>query len=176
MKPAGRFLAAFALALIAACDAATAPAEGAIAVEIASLERDLEMQSPVLVLRETHGHRELPIWIGEPEARSIAMALHGIEPVRPNAHDLSQALLDGSGGRVLRVVVNDLRDGIFYAQIVVATDAGTHEIDARPSDAVALAVRTGAPIEVHVSVLERAAKTPGLDAPRDDRQVPSRSL
>ena len=147
-----------------------------IPVEIASLELDAETRSPVLLLREIDGDRELPIWIGEFEAQSIAMEIHGIEPVRPNPHDMAREIVARSGGRVDRVVVNDLRDGVFYARIVVVSESGAQDIDARPSDAIALAVRAGAPIQVRASVFERAGRTRGFDSPPTDRQVPSRSL
>ena len=160
-----------------ACGAPGAGSNGtAIPVEIASLELDEETRSPILLLRETGGDRELPIWIGEFEAHSIAMQIRGIEPVRPNPHDMARELVARSGGRVERVIVNDLRDGVFYARVVLVTSEGTQEIDARPSDAIALAVRTGAKVFVEASVFERAGQTRGLDAPPSDRQVPSRTL
>ena len=150
--------------------------DSAVPVEIAGLELDEGTRSPILLLRETGGERELPIWIGEFEAHSIAVQLRGIEPMRPNPHDMARELVARSGGRVERVIVNDLRDGVFYARVIVATESGTHEIDARPSDAIALAVRTGAGVFVEASVFERAGRTPGFDAPPGDRQVPSRTL
>ncbi len=168
---------ALALGLALACGAPGGdPTLQGIPVEIAGIELDAETQSPVLRLREIGGQRELPIWIGEYEARSIAMEIQGIEPVRPNPHDMAREIVARSGGHVERVVVNDLRDGVFYARIIVVSESGAHDIDARPSDAIALAVRAGAPIQVHPSVFERAGRTPARDSPLDDRQVPSRSL
>lgn len=147
-----------------------------VAAEVATLERDLETNAPIVVLRETSGGREISIWIGEAEARSIALAIHGIPSERPNTHDLAAALLSAAGGEVVHVVVTALRDDVFLAEIVIATDGGTKRVDARSSDAIALALRNRVPIRVHRSVFAEVGEQPVFDVAPGDRQVPARSL
>ncbi len=110
----------------------------------------------VVLLKETAGDRYLPIWIGEFEAHAIAMELQGVDAPRPLPYDLMRALLTELGGNVERVVVSDLSMDVFYARIVVAIGGRTIELDSRPSDAIALAVRSGSPIFVEEAVMERA--------------------
>lgn len=118
----------------------------------------------VVLLKETVGDRYLPIWIGEFEAHAIAMELQGVEAPRPLPYDLMRALLAELNGVVQRVVVSDLSMDVFYARIVVAIAGQTIDLDSRPSDAIALAVRSGAPIFVEDSVMERA----GVNLDDDD--------
>ncbi len=164
------------LASCLACGAVATSPEGSVGVEVAALERDAATNTPVLVLRESAGGRELSIWIGEAEARSIAMEIHGVRSPRPNSHDLARSLVIAGGGRVDYVVVHDLRDGIFLAQVVVATEAGQRRVDARPSDAIALALRSRAPIRIVPSVFVAAGDEPVFEVAPKDRQVPARSL
>lgn len=102
----------------------------------------------VVVLKDPESEKLLPIWIGAAEARAIQIELEGARPGRPMSHDLMLALIEALRGRVIRVVVNDLLDATFYATIDVDTPTGTRHIDARPSDAIALAVRAKCPIFV----------------------------
>ncbi len=102
----------------------------------------------VVVLKDPDSERLLPIWIGPAEARAIQIELEGARPGRPMSHDLMLALVEALRGRVARVVVNDLLDATFYATIDIDTPTGTRHIDARPSDAIALAVRAKCPIFV----------------------------
>jgi len=102
----------------------------------------------VVVLKDPDSEKLLPIWIGPMEARAIQIELEGARPGRPMSHDLMLALIEALRGRVVRVVVNDLLDATFYATIDVDTPTGTRHIDARPSDAIALAVRAKCPIFV----------------------------
>lgn len=111
----------------------------------------------VVLLKETTGDRYLPIWIGEFEAHAIAMELQGVEAPRPLPYDLMRALLSELGATVERVVISDLSMDVFYARVVVAIGGRTVELDSRPSDAIALAVRSGSPIFVEDSVMERAS-------------------
>ncbi|MFP5343454.1 MAG: bifunctional nuclease family protein [Candidatus Limnocylindria bacterium] len=111
----------------------------------------------MVILKETDRDRYLPIWIGPWEASAIAMRLQGLSPERPLTHDLFASTLDAVGGRVERVVISDLADETFHAMLVVMRDGERHEIDARPSDALALAVRVGARIFASPTVLEAAA-------------------
>lgn len=116
-----------------------------------------------LILREIHGQRRLPIMIGQFEAHSIALEMQGIKPPRPLTHDLLKNVIDSLGGDVRDVVINELKDGTFYARINI----DSQEIDSRPSDAIALAVRLGVPIYVSEEVLEEA----GI-LPEDLTQIP----
>ncbi|EFO81102.1 protein of unknown function DUF151 [Oscillochloris trichoides DG-6] len=127
-----------------------------IRVVVDSIRVSLLTQNRVVVLRETDSTRYLPIWIGPFEAEAIAMAIQGHEPVRPLTHDLLKSLIGDLGGQISHIFVNDIRDSTFYARIVIEQDGRTIEVDARPSDAVALAVRTEAPIYVENHVIEQA--------------------
>lgn len=99
----------------------------------------------------------LPIWIGDQEATSILVAIEGVQMPRPLAHDLMRAVIDALGARVERVEITSIEDGTFYAvAYLLAADGESHVVDARPSDAIALASRNGAPIHVADAVLEQA--------------------
>jgi bifunctional DNase/RNase len=117
----------------------------------------------VVILREADRERYLPIWIGSWEAQSIAMKLQGIEAERPLTHDLLASILEDLGVSVRRIVVSDLADETYRARIVLASGGDDHEIDARPSDAIALAVRVAAPIFATEAVLDRASVIPEAD-------------
>jgi bifunctional DNase/RNase len=114
----------------------------------------------VVILREANSERYLPIWIGSWEAQSIAMRLQGVEAERPLTHDLLATVLDDLSVSVRQVVVSDLSDETFRARIVLVQGGSDHEIDARPSDAIALAVRVSAPIFATEAVLDRAGVIP----------------
>lgn len=113
----------------------------------------------VVVLREKEGKRMLVIAIGIAEATAIALSLEGIKPVRPLTHDLMATIIQRQQNKLQRVVIHDLRDDTYIGQIDLETERGVMEIDSRPSDAIALAVRTKAPIYVTESVLDAAAIT-----------------
>ncbi len=117
----------------------------------------------VVILREADAERYLPIWIGSWEAQSIAMKLQGVEAERPLTHDLLASMLSELGVSVLRILVSDLADETYRARIVLLQDGSDLEIDARPSDAIALAVRVGAPIFATEAVLDRAGVIPEAD-------------
>lgn len=125
-------------------------------MKIFGLAVDEKAQSPVLVLKDESRDLALPIWIGPVEAMAISLALNSVETPRPMTHDLLGRLISALGGTLLAVEVVALREGTFYAEIVVATPAGEKRVDARPSDAIALAARAGAPIRVAESVLAEA--------------------
>jgi bifunctional DNase/RNase len=107
-----------------------------------------------LILKEAHGPRRLTIVIGVPEAQAIANELEGIMPQRPMTHDLLRKVIEGLGGHMQEVVITNLIDGTYYATLVF--DYSGLEVDARPSDAIALAVRMGVPIYVEESILDEA--------------------
>ncbi len=109
-----------------------------------------------LVLGEVEGNRRLPIIIGAFEAQAIALELENIQPPRPMTHDLLRDLFETVGAEILDVVIDELREGTFYAKIRFVHTGDESQLDARPSDAVAVAVRVGAPIYVAPSVLEEA--------------------
>jgi bifunctional DNase/RNase len=113
-----------------------------------------------ILLKEMEGSRRLPIIIGAFEAQAIALEMEGIKPPRPLTHDLLKQLVENLGASVIEIVVNELKENTFYAKIVLEISGLTNEIDARPSDAIALAVRTYAPIFVNESVMEAAAFVP----------------
>jgi uncharacterized protein len=164
---------ALSLALLCsvACSRAPAGEPGAVAVRVVGLVMDETADSPVVILEEVDGERRLPIWIGLPEAQSIAAGLDDEEALRPNSHDLSKRLIEGMGGKVERVVVTALRDGVYFARIDVERDGRTVEIDARPSDAIAIALRLAAPLFVHEALFE----TTGFDVGPSGREVRARA-
>ncbi|MEF3273594.1 MAG: bifunctional nuclease family protein [Chloroflexus sp.] len=127
-----------------------------IRVVVDSIRVSLLTQSRVVVLRETEGNRYLPIWIGQFEADAIAMAIQGHEPQRPMTHDLLKAAIGELDGLVRHIYINDIRDNTFFARILIDQAGRTVELDARPSDAIALAERVQAPIFVAEHVLEQA--------------------
>lgn len=113
-----------------------------------------------LLLKESFGVRRLPIIIGSFEAQSIALEIEGIKPPRPLTHDLMKNLVDDLGGSVVEVYIDELRDNTFYAKIILEVSTMTNTIDARPSDAIALAVRTGTQIFVSEEVMRSASFVP----------------
>ncbi|HDL49887.1 MAG TPA: bifunctional nuclease family protein [Actinobacteria bacterium] len=125
-------------------------------VELIGVRLQLPTNQPVVLLREATGTRFLPIWIGAVEATAIAYAVEGLVPQRPLTHDLLKSVADALGGTVARVVVTELRDAVFYADLVLDRDGEEVHISARPSDAIALAARTGAPIFASAEVIDDA--------------------
>ena len=109
-----------------------------------------------LILKEVNGNRRLPIIIGAFEAQSIALEMEGIKPPRPLTHDLMKNILESVGADLAEINISELRDGTFYAKLIL----DSQEIDARPSDAIALAVRFGVPIFVADKVMDEAAFLP----------------
>lgn len=132
---------------------------GEIEMIVESVRVHMPTGRHVLVLREAERGRMLLIWVGPWEASAIAMKLQGMAPERPLTHDLFATVLSDLGTRLERIVISDLADETFHASLVLARPDDRHEVDARPSDAIALAVRTGAPIFATADVLDRAATT-----------------
>ncbi len=125
-----------------------------VEMELVGVRVDMPSNTPVLLLREQEGDRRLlSIMIGGPEAQAIAFALDGVETRRPMTHDLITMLIDELGARIDRIVISALRDDIFYADIVLESDDDTHVVSARPSDALAIAVRVGTPVYAEEAVL-----------------------
>jgi uncharacterized protein len=125
-------------------------------MSIKGLMLDPVSNSPIVVLKDEAEKFFLPIWVGIFEANAIALQLEKVSTPRPMTHDLLRNFISQLDARVSRVVINDLRDSTFFAQIRVITSDRTLEIDARPSDAIALALRVEAPIFVEQSVLDQA--------------------
>ena len=127
-----------------------------IEMTIDSIRVSLMNYQRVVILKETMTDRYLPIWIGPAEADAIAVKLQGVSVPRPLTHDLLSSVIDALGASVNSIVVSDLQNDTFYAKIILNIDGGQMEVDSRPSDALALAVRLEAPIYVEESVLDKA--------------------
>ncbi|MFP5255606.1 MAG: bifunctional nuclease family protein [Acidimicrobiia bacterium] len=137
-------------------------------MELVGIELERPPNIPCLVLREADGQgRILPIFIGGPEATAIAFALEQVETPRPMTHDLMKDLLEELGAQVERVVVTELREATFFAELVIRVGTEVHTVSARPSDAVALAVRTGATVYAEEGVLDAAGRSAGEDVPEE---------
>jgi uncharacterized protein len=118
---------------------------------------DMVGKQPIVLLKTADGNKFLPIWIGHPEAAAILMKLQGATTPRPMTHDLVTDMLSQLEVKVARIAVTELRDNTFYALITVIVDGAEIEVDSRPSDAIALAVRAGAPIYAADAVIEESA-------------------
>jgi uncharacterized protein len=127
-----------------------------IEMTIKGLMLDPVTTMPILILRDEHGQRMLPIWIGPNEAQAIASQIENDAPQRPMTHDLLRDVIHTLDGTVQKVVVCDLKDNTFYALIHLLVRGDPVTVDARPSDAIALALRTRAPIFVEESVIDNA--------------------
>lgn len=128
-----------------------------IEVDVANVAIDVKSKMPVIVLKEKEGEKTLPIWIGLFEAQSIALAMENIKPPRPLTHDLAKSLIEKLQGKVNRVVVNDLKNNTFYARILIQQNGEDIQVDSRPSDAIALALRLKIPIFIEEEVLSKVA-------------------
>lgn len=125
-------------------------------MSIESIRLSLMNYQRVVILREKDSDRYLPIWIGPAEADAIAVRLQDVSVARPLTHDLLRSMIEQLGGRVAYIVVNDLSNDTFFARIVLEVNGEAMEVDSRPSDAIALAVRVEAPIFAEDTVLDRA--------------------
>lgn len=125
-----------------------------VPMELIGVRVDMPSNTPVLLLREQDGDRRvLAIMIGGPEAQAIAFALDGVETRRPMTHDLITTVVEELGASLERVTISALRDDIFYADVVIQAHGDTHVVSARPSDAMAIAVRVGTPVYAEEAVL-----------------------
>ena len=127
-----------------------------IEMQVASIRMGLMSTQRVVILKEKNGDRHLPIWIGISEAESIMIGVQGGEMPRPLTHDLLRSVIECLGARVESIIVTALRNDTFYANINLVVDGKSKQIDARPSDAIALAVRVEVPIFVEDSVIDTA--------------------
>lgn len=126
-------------------------------MDIVGVRVELPSNQPIVLLRETGGTRYLPIWIGPNEATAIATALEGVNPPRPLTHDLMRSVIDAVGALATRVVITEMRDAVFYADLALDVSGEEVQVSSRPSDAIALAVRTGTPVFASPAVLDEAA-------------------
>jgi uncharacterized protein len=134
-----------------------------IEVTIDSIRVSLMSQHRVVILKDSESDRYLPIWIGACEADAITIELQGVEVARPFTHDLLKSSINQLGGKIKSVIINDLHNEVFYAQIILDVNGRRMEIDSRPSDALALAVRAKVPIYINETVMDKAAITPEED-------------
>jgi bifunctional DNase/RNase len=132
-------------------------------LQVVGVRVELPTNQPIVLLREVDGERYLPIWIGAVEATAIAFAQQGVVPPRPMTHDLLKDILDATGHPLSEVRITEMKDGIFYAVLVLG---GSIEVSARPSDSIALALRTGSRIVCSEDVLDEA----GLAVPEDQEE------
>jgi len=128
-----------------------------VEVDVVNVAIDMHSKMPVIVLKEKRGDKTLPIWIGLFEAQSIALAMENIKPPRPLTHDLAKSLIEKLKGKVDKVVINDLRHNTFYAKIFIRQNGEDIQVDSRPSDAIAIALRLKVPIFIEEEVLEKVA-------------------
>ncbi len=128
-----------------------------IELQLVGVRVELPTNQPIVLLKEKEGERYLPIWIGPVEATAIALGMQGIETQRPMTHDLMRDLLQGIGISVERIVITELREGTFYAEIQMSQNGDSVSVSSRPSDALALAVRMNLTIFADEAVIEEAS-------------------
>ncbi|MEO0142760.1 MAG: bifunctional nuclease family protein [candidate division WOR-3 bacterium] len=116
---------------------------------------DQQWHNYVVLLKEKYGERTLPIWIGDNEAIAIAVSLEGIKPPRPLTHDLLKTIIDAFQGKLLKIVISDLKEETYYAKIYLENNGKLFGIDARPSDSIALALRSNAAIYVNEEIMNK---------------------
>lgn len=146
-----------------------------VEVVIDSIRVSLISQQRIVILREVDADRYLPIWIGIYEAEAIALALQEVEVARPLTWDLIKNIFSIMDARILRVEVTSLHDDTYYGNIVVEVDGRKVDIDSRPSDAIALAVRAHVPILVARPILESVGVTPEEDMQENDSEISQQS-
>jgi hypothetical protein len=144
-----------------------------IEVVIDSIRVSLMSQHRVVVLKDISRERFLPIWIGPCEADAITVKLQDMPAPRPLTHDLLKSAIRELGGHIVHILISELRNEVYYARIVVEVAGDQIEIDSRPSDAIALAVRANCPIFVAESVMDKAAREPDEDIEKETTQGPA---
>jgi bifunctional DNase/RNase len=133
-------------------------------VEVVGVRVEMPSNSPIVLLREAGGERYLPIWIGAVEATAIAFAQQGVVPPRPLTHDLLKDVIEATGNTVREIRITEMRDNVFYATLALASGV---EVSARPSDSIALALRTGARIVCAEEILEES----GIAVPDEQEET-----
>lgn len=142
-----------------------------IEMKIKGLMVDPVTNMPIVILKDEADDRVLPIWVGIFEANAIALRIEEIETPRPMTHDLLRNLLESLQAHVVKIVVTDLKDNTYFAQIHLRVDGTDRQIDARPSDAIALALRTEAPIFVEQDVLDQSRALDEDGEPSDSERL-----
>lgn len=143
-----------------------------VEVRLSAVRVDLHSSTPVVLLEETEGaHRSLPIFVGAPEATAIAFALQGVDVPRPMTHDLMTELIETLGARLTRVVVTELRESTFYAELHLRSGERDLVVSCRPSDGIAVATRTRAPLYVSDDLMDSEGLL--VEADEDDVAEPS---
>jgi bifunctional DNase/RNase len=143
-----------------------------VEVMLRAVRVDVESATPLLLLEEVHGSRVLPIFIGAPEAAAIAYALHDVPTTRPMTHDLLNQTISALGGRLFNVEITNLVGSTYHAALRITTNTGEIVVSARPSDAVALALRSGAPIMVSDDLMaSEAAELDDADVEGDPEDL-----
>jgi hypothetical protein len=127
-----------------------------IPMVITGVRVEVPSNTPIVLLREQSGQRFLPIWVGPVEAMAISSAMEGNQPPRPQTHDLLAATIDALGAKLIQATVTELRDSVFFAELVFEIDGKPVIVSSRPSDAIALCVRTGTPVFASPTVLDEA--------------------
>jgi bifunctional DNase/RNase len=146
-----------------------------IEVKVAHLGLDRTTNTPVVILQEKEGERVLPIWIGPAEASAIAMELAGVKFARPLTHDLLKQLIVGLGAKLNRVLITQVKENTYYAELDVRREDHVIQIDARPSDSIAIALRLNAPIFTQEDLLELTSVDTG-DPGKDKDSLDADSL
>ena len=142
-----------------------------IEMSIKGLMVDPMAGTPIVILKDKQGERVLPIWVGVPEANAIALQIENVSTPRPMTHDLLRNIITDLEGRVDRVVVSDLKDNTYFAVIHLTVRGERVAVDARPSDAIALALRTRSPILVEEAVIENARTADFTAEPADNERL-----
>ncbi len=169
-RSSGNVLRVLAAAALLACAGGGSSEPRTLAMRVEGVRFDPQTESPVVLLEETAGAgRRLPIWIGPYEARSIAMEMGKVDPTRPNTHDLLVSVLGTMSGTLDRVVITELRGNTYYAVLEISRDGRILVVDSRPSDAIAIAIRTGSPVAVAAELLERISLEDSDAPPREIR-------
>ncbi len=142
-----------------------------IEMKVAGIALDAATRNPIVLLRDSTERRALPIYIGQDQAKAIISALENHQPPRPLTHDLTVSILESLSGVLEKVVIHSLQDNTFYAVLIVKQGEGKKEIDARPSDAISIALRTNSPIWVMEEVVADASIPVDRDADEAERQA-----
>ena len=143
-----------------------------VPLELVGVRVEVPANTPMLLLREQNDeHRLLPIYIGNAEASAIHYALEGVEPPRPFTHDLFVSTLGSLGAEIVRVVITDMQEHTFYAELHVRAGDQQHTVSSRPSDAIALAVRCGAPLFANSSVLDEHGRASETDDEPNETEI-----
>jgi bifunctional DNase/RNase len=154
-----------------------ATSEDLIRMTVGGVTLDPVTKTPIVVLKDEREEITLPIWVGLLEATAMATEIEGVRMARPMTHDLLKRIVEELGATVSRIVVTDLRENTFYAEIELEMAGRRSSLDSRPSDAISLALRTGCPIFVSRAVIEASRSSDAAGAPEgEDEDAPARDL